>query len=95
MRDSLTCRKNDEKIRQTFGGTENNAYLCPRKRLIIRNMRTARQNSINNMSFHSHVIEDIPNKTTLQAMSECESGNELEELTIDNINNLEEYISKL
>ena len=47
------------------------------------------------MSFHSHVIEDIPNKTTLQAMSECESGNELEELTIDNINNLEEYISKL
>lgn len=58
-------------------------------------MRTARQNSINNVTFHSHVINDTPNGITLQAMSECESGNKLEELTIDNINNLEEYISKL
>ena len=24
-------KKNNEKIRQTFGGTENNAYLCPQK----------------------------------------------------------------
>ena len=27
----LTCRKNDEKIRTTFGGMENLHYLCPRK----------------------------------------------------------------
>ena len=27
----LTCRKNDEKIRQTFGRMENLHYLCPRK----------------------------------------------------------------
>ena len=32
---------------------------------------------------------DIPNTVTLQAMAECESDKELEELTIDNINNLE------
>ena len=61
----------------------------------ITNMRTVRQNSINNVTFHSQVNKDAPNVTTLQAMSECESGKELEELTIDNINNLEEYISKL
>lgn len=58
-------------------------------------MRTVRQNNINSPSFHSHVMKDIPNQTTLQAMSECESGNELEELTIDNINDLEEFICKL
>ena len=30
--------KNDEKFRQTFGGTENLHYLCPRKHKIRNNM---------------------------------------------------------
>lgn len=93
--DLITCRKNDEKNRQTFVGTGKYAYICNRNHKNATNMRTARQNGINKSCFHSYVMEDIPNRTTLQAMSECESGNELEELTIDNVNNLEEYISKL
>ena len=36
-----------------------------------------------------------PNAETLEAMAECESGGELEELTAENIENLEEYIRSL
>lgn len=36
-----------------------------------------------------------PNAETLAAMKECESGKELDELTSDDIENLEDYIRKL
>ncbi len=36
-----------------------------------------------------------PNAETLAAMKECASGVELEELTEENIENLEEYIKSL
>ena len=39
--------KNNEKIRQTFGGTENNAYLCPQKEKITMNNNTKNNTSDN------------------------------------------------
>ena len=43
----LCLKKNNEKIRQTFGGTENNAYLCPQKEKITMNNNTKNNTSDN------------------------------------------------
>ena len=91
----LTCRKMTRKSAKHLVERKIMRIFAAEYHKYITNMRTVRQNSINNVTFHSQVNKDAPNVTTLQAMSECESGKELEELTIDNINNLEEYISKL
>ena len=42
-----------------------------------------------------NALYNEPNAETLAAMAECESGVELDELTDENIENLEEYINTL
>ena len=53
--------------------------------------------SVNNLVevFLLDALYHKPNAETLAAMTECESGGELEELTAENIENLEEYIRSL
>lgn len=53
--------------------------------------------SVNNL-VEVFLLESLyhePNAETLAAMAECRSGVELDELTEENINNLEEYVKTL
>ena len=53
--------------------------------------------SVNNLVevFLLDALYHEPNAETLAAMEECESGVELDELTDEDIDNLEEYIKEL
>ena len=51
--------KNNEKIRQTFGGTENNAYLCPRKRKKITMNNNTKNNTSDNAGVKSQWMDKL------------------------------------
>ena len=52
-------KKNNEKIRQTFGGTENNAYLCPRKRKKITMNNNTKNNTSDNAGVKSQWMDKL------------------------------------
>lgn len=63
----------------------------------LRSEAQKQHRSVNNLVevFLLDALYHEPNAETLAAMAECESGVELDELTDENIDNLEEYIKTL
>ena len=63
----------------------------------LKNEARKQHRSVNNLVefFLVNSLFPEPNAETLEAMEECKSGAELDELTDDDINNLEEYIQHL